>query len=180
MSSFLKFLLYLEVRSACRSPSSAPSEPSRRAALSSRTRQAPAILAQQLIPTSVSDPDPDGSSFFADLDPNLKSFIRTLKTFIRIRPFFVQTNYKDLNDFLWLGFGGIWPKRTRLRVLKMLLILFLLVHYLQFFFFSWIRIRISPDRIRIFGRSWSGLRKKVLPDPDKRARIRNIDSKTCF
>ena len=33
-------------------------------------------------------------------DPNFKSFIRTLKTFIRIRPIFVQTNYKDLKDFL--------------------------------------------------------------------------------
>ena len=39
-------------------------------------------------------------------------------------------------------------------------------------FFSWIRIRIFPDQIRIFGRSGSGLRKKSLirirekkPDP---------------
>ena len=54
-------------------------------------------------------------------------------------------------------------------------------------FFSWIRIRIFRDQIRIFGRSGSGLRKKSpiqirtkgpgsgrkVPDPDARSRIRN-------
>ena len=44
-------------------------------------------------------------------------------------------------------------------------------------FFSRIRIRIFPDRIRIFGRSGSGsgLRKKADPDPEK-----NPDPKLWF
>ena len=42
-------------------------------------------------------------------------------------------------------------------------------------FFSWIRIRICPDRIRIFGRS--GLRKEFDPDPGKKTWIRSAGNK---
>ena len=37
---------------------------------------------------------------------------------IRIRPFFALTNQWDLNDVLWLDFGGTWPKRVECWDLK--------------------------------------------------------------
>ena len=42
-------------------------------------------------------------------------------------------------------------------------------------FFSLIRIRIFPDRIRILGRSGSGISKKVGSRSGKKTQIRNTD-----
>ena len=76
-----------------------------------------------------------------------------------------------------LGFGGTWTKRIVLRVLNMIYNFVLLV-LTVFGIFSWIqiRIRIFPDRIRIFGRSGSGIKNKSLI----RIREKNPDPTHCY
>ena len=97
---------------------------------------------------SVSDPDPDGSGFF----PPIR--IRVLK--VRIRPLC------DLNDGFDKVFGGAWPKKTVLRVLDIKYNIFFSFYcypcFRRVFSWIWIRKRNFPYRIRIFGRSGSGLR----------------------
>ena len=82
---------------------------------------------------------------------------------VRIRP---NINSCDLTDGFdkVLDFGGTWPKKTVLRVLDMKYnIFFYLYQYPSFrTFFSRIRIRIFPDRIRILA--------DQDPDPDSEKR----------
>ena len=74
----------------------------------------------------------------------------------------------------WLGFGGTWPKRTVLTVerAKYEINTFSTCTYSLTTFFSWIRIRIFPDRIRFSAnpdldldsgnKVWSGSGKKPI------------------
>ena len=83
-------------------------------------------------------------------------WIRILKVWIR--PLINLWDLKDALDQV-LEFRGAWPKRTVLRVLD-------IKYKMLFFFYSSFRTFFS--RVRIFGWSGSGLRKKSYPDPGKK------------